>query len=526
MNRNEPERYRYVPFRRPVLGEDDNGENSIKKILKLIYDYLPSPHLKKCFAYYAMFPKDFEFEKDQLIQLWMAEGFLHSCQEITVMEVIGNKFFQLLLRNSLLQDVKLDEHNITHCKMHDLVHDLAGDIFKYKMFDTIGDGRENLSQVSGIKELSAKIGKLIYLKYLDLSDTNITALPHSICELYNLQTFRVNGCYSLGELPFEMGNTISLRHIYFHSRSQMPLNMGQLTSFHTLQYFNVVLEKGRRIEELGRLKNLRGELTINDLQLVHNREESRKTYLQEKSNVYKLSYVWFHDEQECCETSDENVLDGLQPYPNLKTLEVKNYLDTRFPLWFRDKLLPNFINLKLSGCKRCKEIPSLGQLKFLQHLELLGLHKVECIKPTFYGIDGNNIGSSSNIQVFPSLKELVLEDMPSLIEWKGDEVGVRMFSRLEKLRISNCPLLKSTPSQFQILRELTIEEVDSAMPLLNLCSNLTSLITLSVYSVKDLTFFQMRCYATTFHFKTYGSQTAESFKNCHKACTISILLRA
>ncbi|XP_015170413.1 putative disease resistance protein RGA4 [Solanum tuberosum] len=391
-----------------VAGEDDNGENSIKKILKLSYDYLPSPHLKKCFAYFAMFPKDFEFEKDQLIQLWMAEGFLHPCQEITVMEVIGNKFFQLLLRNSLLQDVKLDEHNnITHCKM--LVHDLAGDILKSKLFDPKGDGGENLSQVryfgwdspsdqiykinepgnlctlfwksnyiledmllsfkflkvlnlssSGIKELSAKVGKLIYLRYLDLSDTNITALPHSICELYNLQTFRVNGCYSLGELPFEMGNMISLRHIYCHSRSQMPLNMGQLTCLQTLQYFNVGLEKGRRIEELGRLKNLRGELTINELESVRSKEEARTAYLQEKSNIYKLAYAWFHDEPESCETIDEHVLDGLQPHRNLKTLEVKNYLGTRFPLWFREELLPNLVNLKLSGCKRCKEIPSLG----------------------------------------------------------------------------------------------------------------------------------------------------------------------
>ncbi|MCD7472765.1 hypothetical protein HAX54_014099 [Datura stramonium] len=239
-----------------IAGEDDNGENSLKEILKLTYDFLPSPHLKKCFAYFAMFPKDFKFEKDQLIRLWMAEGFLHPCQKTIVMEDVGNKFFQLLLRNSLLQDVELDKHNnITHCKMHDLV--------------------------SGIKELSASIGKLIYLRYLDLSDTNIKALPNSICKLYNLQTFRANNCFSL-----------------------------KLTK--------LGLEKGRRIEELGYLKNLR---------------EGR-------------------------ETNDEYVLDGLQPHPNLKTLKVVNYFGTRFPSWFSEKLLPNLVKLKLSGCQKCKEIPS------------------------------------------------------------------------------------------------------------------------------------------------------------------------
>ncbi|KAH0723067.1 hypothetical protein KY289_006111 [Solanum tuberosum] len=519
-----------------VAGEDDNGENNIKRILKLSYVHLPSPQLKKCFAYFAMFPKDFEFEKDQLIQLWMAEGFLRSCQETTVMEDVGHRFFQILLQNSLLQDVVLDEHNnITHCKMHDLVHDLAGDILKSKLFDPKGDDGEKLSQVryfgyesprsqidniyeperlctlfwrsnyisedmllsfkflrvlnlssSGIKNLSAKIGELIYLRYLDLSNTKITALPNSICELYNLQTFRVINCHSLKELPYEMRNMISLRHIYYTSADetnghwgewrirnehfQMPLMMRQLACLQTLQFFKVGLAKGRQIEELGHLKNIRGELTINGLQLVGDREEARTAHLQEKSNIYKLAFVWSHDEEEGSETNDEYVLDGLQPHPNLKTLAVVDYLGTKFPSWFREGLLPNLVKLKLSGCKRCKEIPSLGQLKLLRHLELLGFHEVECIGPTFYG---NYIGSSSNIQVFPSLRKLVLEDMCSLIEWKGDEVGVRMFPRLEKLTITACPLLKSTPSQFEILRELEIVMVDSEMPLLNLCNNVS-----------------------------------------------------
>nr|QVT92257.1 RGA-B1-1 [Solanum chacoense] len=536
-----------------VAGENDNGEKSIKKILKLSYDYLPSPQLKKCFAYFAMFPKDFEFEKEQLIQLWMAEGFLHPCQETTVMEDVGHRFFQILLKNSLLQDVELDEHdNITHCKMHDLVHDLAGDILKSKLFDPKGNDGEKLSQVryfgcespgdqidkiyepkrlctlfwrnnyisedmllsfkllrvldlssSGINELSTKIGNLIYLRYLDLSNTEITALPSSICELYNLQTFRVINCFSLQELPYEMRNMISLRHIYYtfvdetsghwgewcirNEHFQMPLNMGQLTSLQTLQFFKVGLQKGRQIEELGHLKNLRGELRINGLQLVCDKEEARTAYLQEKPNICKLAYLWSHDESEGCEINDEHVLDGLQPHPNLKTLEVWNYLGTKFPSWFSEELIPNLVKLILSGCKRCKEIPSLGQLKFLRHLELVGFHELECIGPALYGVEISNIGSSSIIQVFPSLKELVLEDMSSLIEWKGAEVGVRMSPGLEKLRITDCPLLKSIPNQFEILRELRIEGVDSEMPLLNLCSNLTSLVHLSVSNVKELT---------------------------------------
>uniref|UniRef100_K4D156 Disease resistance R13L4/SHOC-2-like LRR domain-containing protein n=1 Tax=Solanum lycopersicum TaxID=4081 RepID=K4D156_SOLLC len=132
--------------------------------------------------------------------------------------------------------------------MHDLEHDLARDILKSELFDLRGVGGENLSQVryfgwdspsdqidkindSGIQELSDKIGKLIHLRYLDLSDTKITTFPHSICEIYNLQTHRFYKFGSLLALPYEMGNMISLQHIYFCSRSQTPLNMGQLTCF-------------------------------------------------------------------------------------------------------------------------------------------------------------------------------------------------------------------------------------------------------------------------------------------------------
>ncbi|VFQ79740.1 unnamed protein product [Cuscuta campestris] len=52
-------------------------ENDVMPILKISYNVLTSP-LKTCVAYCAFFPKDYEFSKEELISLWMAEGFLNA----------------------------------------------------------------------------------------------------------------------------------------------------------------------------------------------------------------------------------------------------------------------------------------------------------------------------------------------------------------------------------------------------------------------------------------------------------------
>ncbi|XP_073104970.1 disease resistance protein RGA2-like [Elaeis guineensis] len=117
------------------------GEDGILPALRLSYSHLPS-HLKQCFAFCAIFPKDYEMEKDLLIQLWMANGFVPSVGR-KELEDKGHEIFNELASRSFFQDIKEVEghagfdgffvrsskvYYITTCKMHDLTHDLAKSI--------------------------------------------------------------------------------------------------------------------------------------------------------------------------------------------------------------------------------------------------------------------------------------------------------------------------------------------------------------------------------------------------------------
>ncbi|GAU37306.1 hypothetical protein TSUD_354620 [Trifolium subterraneum] len=66
-------------------------EESIMPVLKLSYQNL-SPQLRQCFAYCSLYPKDWKIKKDELIQLWMAHGYLECSDENQSMEdiVSGN----------------------------------------------------------------------------------------------------------------------------------------------------------------------------------------------------------------------------------------------------------------------------------------------------------------------------------------------------------------------------------------------------------------------------------------------------
>ncbi|KAM7486539.1 hypothetical protein LguiA_002548 [Lonicera macranthoides] len=540
-----------------VSGEDEN--EAVLGILKLSFNHLPSPSIKRCFAYCSIFIKDSIIEKEQLIQLWMALGFLQFDDfggSKKVMEDVGVQFFNDLVRNSLFQDVEKDVYgNIVRCKMHDLVHDLAQSVSKSECFYLENDSLVNdIPQVRHLASYSSgeaiwtalskekagylhtlilhnskpnnisnfeclrvlKLGyvwreslsenllnafsKLKHLRYLDLSAASyITVLPKSIGKLYNLQTLRLG--YKVEELPDELSNLRNLRHLHYseHSSLHQPMWLGQLTCLQTLPWFDVGREKGHRIEELGCLKHLRGMVLIRYLEQVSGREEAQKANLFEKTNAYKLQFQWSCDREVNTKNDDEEVLEGLQPHSHLKSLSVQYFLGNKFPTWMMKMMvnidgrdgrwlpLENMVEIELRGCKNCEHLPMLGQLPHLRELKLVEMPNLKCIDTSFYYHGRHHSGDINERSVyFPSLISFELSVMPNLEEWK--EVEKLIFPRLKELKIVDCPKLTVVPGCFTSIKKLTVRVVNSILPLTNICRNLTTLTSLSIKEVAELTY--------------------------------------
>ncbi|KAL0431149.1 UNVERIFIED_CONTAM: putative disease resistance protein RGA3 [Sesamum radiatum] len=105
-------------------------EDDIFPILRLSY-YNLAPQMRQCFAYCCLFPKDHVMEEKQLIQLWMANGFVPS-QDQSDLYFSGHLIFKELVWRSFLQDVMINSEGNVTCKMHDLMHDLAVSVMKHE----------------------------------------------------------------------------------------------------------------------------------------------------------------------------------------------------------------------------------------------------------------------------------------------------------------------------------------------------------------------------------------------------------
>nr|AHB79188.1 CC-NBS-LRR disease resistance protein [Cicer arietinum] len=103
------------------------NETQVKDvILKLSFDNLPS-RLKPCFLYLGIFPEDHEICVRQLLQLWVAEGFIQETGSGSRdLEDVAEDYLYELIDRSLIQVAGVsDSGGVETCRIHDLLRDLC-----------------------------------------------------------------------------------------------------------------------------------------------------------------------------------------------------------------------------------------------------------------------------------------------------------------------------------------------------------------------------------------------------------------
>jgi Leucine-rich repeat (LRR) protein len=259
--------------------------------------------------------------RDDLIRLWLAEGFVVDNEEQLLEDTAAEYYNELIYRNLLQPDPDYADQG--RCKMHDLLRKLAQHISGEEIFygDQQSLAAKTLSKLRRVSVLTDKdyialpnmdkqmirartlfifsikgrvagdaifrrlpcirvldlsdssiqtipdcIGNLIHLRLLDFDRTNISYLPESIGSLINLQILNLQGCKDLHCLPLAITQLISLRRLGLDGTpiNQVPKGIGRLEFLNDLEGFpvgggsdNGKTQDGWKMEELAHLSQLR-----------------------------------------------------------------------------------------------------------------------------------------------------------------------------------------------------------------------------------------------------------------------------
>ena len=492
------------------IWEIPEERNGIVPALMLSYYHLPL-HLKRCFAYCSILPKDYEFEEQQLVLLWMAEGLIQLKDGRKSPEDLGSEYFRNLLSRSFFQQSSKDKSRFL---MHDLINDLAqwvaGDIC-FRMGDklevnNIGkfskqvrhlsylggryDGTkrfEAFSEVTCIRtflplmlpnpgncyltsnvpfnffpklrvlslsgycitELPDSIVDLKHLQYIDLSHTRIRSMPESIAFLCNLQTLILENCVYLKKLPSKFGNLVKLRHLNILKADSLEGMPPQLGKLTSLRTLsNLVVGK----DHCSKLKEL-GFLThIRGTLCISRLENVTVPRDARDANLIGkpgLNELLLDWSSKIDESQDRtNELDVLNMLQPPKALK-KLTIRCYGGTRFPTWLRgPSFPNMVLLRIENCKKCTSLPPVGQLPSLKVLSIIGMARV---------NNVGpefyGEGCSQPFRSLETLCFENMQEWESW----TPYGEFPCLRQLSITSCPkLLGKLPNQLPSLENFVI----------------------------------------------------------------------
>ncbi|KAJ4710182.1 Disease resistance protein [Melia azedarach] len=214
-------------------------ENEILPALRLSYDHLPS-HLKRCFVYCSLFPKDYEFDSRTLPLFWMAHGLVESPEGEFLIVDYNSKF---KLASKTVRHLSFVGGNVSE---KEIISDLFPKVGNLRTisFPVAGEGpgkafveacirrfrclRVLILGYSNIEVLPKEIGKLKHLRYFSLDGSRLRKVPNSLCKLQSLQTLDLSGCMELEELPKDTRYMIGLRAFAFTTKQDRLLQLVEL----------------------------------------------------------------------------------------------------------------------------------------------------------------------------------------------------------------------------------------------------------------------------------------------------------
>ncbi|CBI18309.3 unnamed protein product, partial [Vitis vinifera] len=288
--------------------------------------------LARCFAYCSIFPKDYVFDKEKLVLLWMAEGFLDGSKRGEAVEELEG-----LQQNQISKEIRHSSYVWKTLKAFKKVESFL-DIYSLRTFLALSPYSDRVPNFYLSKE-----------------------------------------CRYLVDLPTKMGRLINLRHLKINGTNleRMPIEMSRMKNLRTLTTFVVGKHTGSRVGELRDLSHLSGTLAIFKLKNVADARDALESNMKGKECLDKLELNWEDDNAIAGDSHDAaSVLEKLQPHSNLKELSIGCYYGAKFSSWLGEPSFINMVPLRIVDCVKLKSFPKQG----LPSLSVLEIHKCPLLK--------------------------------------------------------------------------------------------------------------------------------------------------
>ncbi|KAJ0673124.1 putative P-loop containing nucleoside triphosphate hydrolase, leucine-rich repeat domain superfamily [Helianthus annuus] len=480
--------------------------NEIVPALRLSYHDL-SADLKRLFAYCSLFPKDFLFEKEELVLLWVGEGYLNESVANKSPECLGHECFEKLLSRSFFQRAPSGEpFFVMHDLMNDLAKFVAGEYFlrfdnkmemteealskyrhmsfirekyvgfqKFEAFQRAKSLRTLLAVYVGVEEswnrcyISNKIvvdllSRLPLLRVLSLRCFNINEVPDPICGLQHLRYLNLSET-GISKLPDNVGNLYNLQTLIVFGcggLTTLPKSFLKLKKLRHFDIRNTPLLKKLPLG-IGELRNLQTLTKI----IIGGDGEFSITELKGLKNLHgEISIEGLNKVQSSMHAREANLL-----LKGINKLELKwddGSIRETLEKEVLNELKPNSDKLEMLvvECYKGIEFPNwVGDSSFrrLVQVSLRGCKKCTSLPPLGrlpslkeLLVQGMNDVKVISLELsrttdvtFPSLEILRFEDMSSWEVWSTNSEA--MFPCLRELQIKNCPnlidvSLKALPS--------------------------------------------------------------------------------